>query len=285
MGIYNGNKLAQENLLDVARYCAMAAVKAPQITGKVNILTEIITEEDIDPLEEILGIQAKTSIVAEGDYNTLKYCREEGLRPVILLVGASNLCHCELEWDCGACGFSTCEEFNKYSDEVKAEVNKLRRRYHLGPQCSWKQLDLGSAMCWASAAAAEFNVENRMIASIWNVAKLVGYMEQAESGAALCLGPIENLIYYDRPSLRGKWTAQEHMEFLFRAMPSHFMGFTGARDPRFKYGDEWEKKPKRVHIAPRSEEYFAEIAEDENKIDQICARVKAGLKAKREGKK
>ena len=138
-------------------------------------------------------------------------------------------------------------------------------------------------MSWASAAAAEFNVENRMIASIWNVAKLVGYMEKAESGASLCLGPVANLVYYDRPSVVGKWTADEHMEYLFRAMPSHFMGFTGVKDPRFKYGDEWEKKPKRVHIAARSQEFFADIAEDENKIDQICARVKAKLEAQKKG--
>jgi len=284
MGIYKGNKLAQENLLDVAKFCTMAAIKAPQITGKVKVVTEVITDEDIDPIEEILKIQGKTNIVAEGDYNTLKYYREQKKRPVILLVGAPNLRQCELEWDCGACGFSTCEEFNKYSDSVADEVSKLRRRYHLGPQCPWKQMDLGSALCWACAAAAQHSVENRMIASIWNVAKLVGYMEEAHSGAALCLGPVENLVYYDRPSLRGKWTAQEHMEFLFRAMPSHFMGFTGVKDPRFKYGDEWEKKPKRVRIEARSKEYFAELAEDENKIDQICARVKAKLKAKK-GKK
>ncbi len=283
MAIYDGNKLAQERLLEVANFCAMAAIKAPQVTGKVRILTEIITDEDIDPIEEILGIQGKTSIVAEGDYNTLKYCREGGARPVILLVGGSNLRHSELEWDCGACGFATCEEFNKYSDEVAEEVKKLRRRYHLGPQCPWKQIDLGSAMSWACAAASEFNVENRMVASIWNVAKLLGYMEEAESGASLCLGPVENLVYYDRPSVRGKWTAQEHMEFLFRAMPSHFMGFTGVKDPRFKYGDEWEKQPKRVRIEARSKEYFAEVAEDENRIDQICAQVKAKLEARKKG--
>ena len=280
MAIYDGNKLAQERILDVANFCAMAAVKAPQMTGKIQVLTEIITDEDVDPIEEILGIQAKTSIVAEGDYTTLRYCREHGQRPVILLVGASGLRHSEMGWDCGACGFSTCEEFNKYSDETAEAVSKLRRRFHLGPQCAWKQVDLGGAMSWASAAAAEFNVENRMIASIWNVAKLVGYMEKAESGASLCLGPVANLVYYDRPSVVGKWTADEHMEYLFRAMPSHFMGFTGVKDPRFKYGDEWEKKPKRVHVAARSQEYFADLAEDENKIDQICTRVKAKLEAR-----
>ena len=107
MAIYDGNKLAQEKLLDVANFCAMAAVKAPQTTGKIQVFAEIITDEDIDPIEEILGIQAKTSIVAEGDYTTLKYCREQSQRPVILLVGASGLRHADMGWDCGGCGFST----------------------------------------------------------------------------------------------------------------------------------------------------------------------------------
>ncbi len=285
MGIYDGNELAQEKLLDVAKYCAMAAVKAPQVTGKVRIMSEIITGDDIDPIEEILGIQAKVSIVAEGDYTTLKYCREHGQRPVILLVGASGLRHSELGWDCGACGFSTCEEFNKYSDEVEEQARKVSRGAHLGPQCAWKEIDLGSAMSWACAAAAQFNVENRMIASVFNVSKLSGYLKEAESGCSLCLGPVENLVYYDRPSVRGKWTADEHMEYLFRAMPSHFMGFTGVKDPRFKYGDEWEKKPRRVHIEARSEEYFADLAEDAKKIDQICAKVKARLQALKKGRK
>jgi hypothetical protein len=45
MPLYDGRKLAQEGLLQVAQHCAQAALHAPQLIGKTEIKMEVVTGE------------------------------------------------------------------------------------------------------------------------------------------------------------------------------------------------------------------------------------------------
>ena len=50
MTVYDGNKAAQDHLLDIAKGCILAAAKAPTMTHRLGLRTEIITDEDIEPI-------------------------------------------------------------------------------------------------------------------------------------------------------------------------------------------------------------------------------------------
>jgi len=132
MGVYDGNRVANEGLLEVARLCVMAALKAPQMTQKTNIITQIITDEDVLPIIEVMEAQGELEKgLAYGEAITFRPDYERGTPPVFVLIGTDNLVRSELNWNCGACGWPTCAEFNRYSAQIKRGLKGARQ---VGPQ-------------------------------------------------------------------------------------------------------------------------------------------------------
>ena len=152
MAYYDGKKLANEGLLSVAGLCATAAFKAPQMTGNTQLVIEILTGEDLDPLIEVLGILGEDNTVCYGDNKTLQACKDKGTVPVIMLMGGKGLGHSDLNWNCGACGFATCEEKNKYAQEERDKPPDFTRPSAFGtpgPICVWRAIDIGMGMDFA----------------------------------------------------------------------------------------------------------------------------------------
>ncbi|NLL17622.1 MAG: hypothetical protein GX262_01195, partial [Clostridia bacterium] len=135
MARIDGREAVRENLLAVAKSVVQAIYKAPTVTGRLKIQTEIITDEDLVPIIEMLGAMAKINQFVYWDYMTLKENYDRGNPPVLVLAGVDASVS-ELAWDCGACGFKTCEEFNLYTRE-----NKGMGLIAGGPSCNWKILD------------------------------------------------------------------------------------------------------------------------------------------------
>lgn len=86
MPLYDGNKLAQEGLLQVAQHCAQAALHAPQLTGTTETKVEIITDEALEDFFTVQGLANKQGIRTSGE--TYKLAYDMGEPPVIMLVGA-----------------------------------------------------------------------------------------------------------------------------------------------------------------------------------------------------
>ena len=256
MAYHDGKKLANEGLLQVAGLCATAALKAPQMTGNTELVIEILTGEDLDPLIEVLGILGEDNTVCYGDNKTLQACKDKGTPPVIMLMGGRGLGASDLNWNCGACGFATCAEKNQYAQEERDKPPDFTRPSAFGtpgPICVWKAIDTGMAMDYACAAAAQHNVENRAMASVGVISQALGYLVECEIGIGMCLGPAEHEVYYNRPSLKEQYDKDLVVTFMMRAFPTHFMGFPGAGDPRMKWSDDWENDPRYVRVAKREE--------------------------------
>jgi hypothetical protein len=49
MAIYDGNELASEYLVEVAKACILAANRAPALTMDLGLKTEVLTGEDVIP--------------------------------------------------------------------------------------------------------------------------------------------------------------------------------------------------------------------------------------------
>lgn len=118
MSVIDGIQAVNENLLAVAKIGASAALRAPMM-AKSKIRMEIITGEDFLPLVEIAGIVGEINQFVQGDYVVAKRALEAGTPIVELLIGVDATIS-DLAWNCGACGFDTCAEFNRYGREHKS---------------------------------------------------------------------------------------------------------------------------------------------------------------------
>jgi hypothetical protein len=168
---------------------------------------------------------------------------------VIAVLGA-DLTKAELGWNCGACGFPTCLDFNKF----KKEHGGLGRIGY-GPCCAWKNLDFGVACDYACAATAECNVENRILGTFGMVTFALGYLDDVSTTLALALGPVKELWWYNRPSL-ATWRDYNGInEYLRNNYTFHYQMFSSdLRPPVKKDGPWWEMPPEFSQIGP-DEEY------------------------------
>jgi uncharacterized ferredoxin-like protein len=91
--------------------------------------------------------------------------------------------------NCGACGFSSCEEFNERSVQADFE----------GPNCALRLLDLGIALGSAAKIASELNVDNRIMYRIGVSAKRLG-LSKSRISHGIPLSATGKNIFFDRPS-------------------------------------------------------------------------------------
>jgi formate dehydrogenase beta subunit len=86
MPFYDGKKLAQEGLLQVAQHCAQAALHAPQLIGKTEIKMEVVAGEELENYFRVQDAANKLGARFGGEVYKLAYSKGEA--PVLLLIGA-----------------------------------------------------------------------------------------------------------------------------------------------------------------------------------------------------
>ncbi len=273
MARYDGAQLAQESLLDVAGHVVHAIHKAPQITGRTEIRTEVLTGDDLIPVIEVMGSLAKIAQFIRWDYTVFKESYDSGNPPVLVLIGAGTT-SAEMAWNCGACGFKTCAQFNKYAKE-----NSGTGLVGGGPSCNWKVLDLGIACDWACAAAWQYSVDNRIQGSSGGAALMAGYLPGCSSILGLPLGPCRDMAWYTRETMNRKFSYEDYRAAMMRSNPSLFTAFPGGGNPQVKSRDQWWDSPEffRPETNPEAEEKLytclTEVAEIVEKYrDQVSAR-------------
>ncbi|MHB8917268.1 MAG: DUF2148 domain-containing protein [Desulfocucumaceae bacterium] len=244
---YDGNSLAQEHLLDVAKHVVHAVKKAPQITGRLKVQAEVITGEDLLPIMEVMGVLGKASNFVNMDYETFKVNYDKGNPPVLVIIGADTTVS-EMSWNCGACGFATCGEFNRYSRE-----NRGMGQLAGGPSCNWKVVEFGMAVDWAAAAAYQYNVDNRVQGSSGGSASLLGYLPECSVIMGLPLGPASEMTWYSRENMNKKLSYEFYMSNLVGSIPSHFMTFPGGGRPAVKTTRNWWEDPHYASVESRPE--------------------------------
>ena len=236
MAIYDGQKAAEEHLLEVAKACVIAAVKTPTLTGKLDLKTEIITGDDLVPLIELMETLAKGSQVLEADGMAYRKMIDEGQLPPVLMLGADLTK--PIGWDCGGCGFSTCGDFAKYLSK-----NKGFGSVALGPCCLWKVLDFGIACDHACACAYMHRVEARIQFSMGSMATVMGRLEGCSCILGLPLGPAGADIWFDRLCMIGAFDYEELNRRINSVSPNLRMAFTGGGNPLIKTKDRWWEDP------------------------------------------
>jgi len=92
--------------------------------------------------------------------------------------------------NCGACGYTTCEEFEKIRKELGRDC--------VGPTCLFKALDLGIALGSTVKIASTFNVDNRIMYRIGTAAMRLNMLSEASIIMGIPLSVKGKNPYFDR---------------------------------------------------------------------------------------
>jgi uncharacterized ferredoxin-like protein len=245
MTMIDGKRHAHDGLLAAASQVLQSYYKAPQCTSRVKLQSMVLSGEELKPMIDLVGAMEE-SLGKEGaasvffplymDYLCYKDAFQRDDAPVVLVLGA-NLMRSELGWNCGACGFHSCVEFNKFSKESGG-----MGLFGGGPSCAWKVIDYCIAVDYACAAAHQMNIENRIQATFGAVAYLLGYLEDASMVLTLPLGPVVELWYYNRPSISRLSTYKDWVHLIRQNYTIMFQMFSSNMHPWVKDDGPWWDK-------------------------------------------
>jgi uncharacterized ferredoxin-like protein len=267
MAIIDATKAANENLLVAAKVGALAALTAQSVAG-TQIRVEILTDDDVLPLIEVLEIIGEVNAFIHGDAIVGRKAYEAGTPTVELLIGVDGTSS-ELGWNCGACGFNTCEEFNSYSKK-----NKSQGVFYIGPNCNWKLLDFGMACSIVAAAISAMNLECRVQASYGMAGLVLGHLEGCSICTAVSLGPVKESAWFDRVDLEYSFTIPEHEQFMKNTLPQLFVGFCGGGYPLLKHRPDWAVEPK-FWKEKQDPEFLAKVQDIMARVGKVAERVRA----------
>ncbi len=275
MGHLIGNDYLQDHLVEVAKHIVLAVKKAPTITGKTPVEAEIIFGEDILPILDVLEPVAKAVRYVQWDYQTIRGCYDKGAPPVIIAVGGK-VDRSDLAWNCGACGFATCKEFNAYAKEYSGG-GQLG-----GPSCNWKIIDFAIACDWACAAAWQYKVDNRVMGSLGFALGALNFLPNSNTRLGIALGPARDMVYYSREEMHRRFTYEEEKTDMLKSAPTMFTCFPGNGNPMYKNKDDWWAPPEYMNVEYSEEAMdayeqivYGQVPEAVMKhVDDIAARYK-----------
>lgn len=273
MARISGQQVSSEVALQVAKLAAAAAYRAPQITGRLKLKTEIITGEDLAPIVEFFEAVHPISPVMYFDYQSLKYFLDKGEPPPLLLLGA-DMTRSELGWDCGACGFHTCAEFNAYS-----KANRSRAMLWGGPTCNWKLMDFAAACDFACAAVAQQRLDCRAMGTVGAAAAGVGYLSKCSALIGIPIGPAGDLVYFSRAQNHKTTTREMQYQWMTQTSPTHWQAFPGSTKPCTKNKQQWWEDMSYAQFEPLSEEAKTFAGETLAKVQEVSSKHSARVAA------
>lgn len=205
----------------------------------------------------------------------MKGCHDKGESPVIIAIGGK-VDKSNLGWNCGACGFATCKEFNAYAKDYSGG-GQLG-----GPSCNWKILDFAIACDWACASAWQYKVDNRIMGSVGFALGALNFLPNSNTRLGVALGPARDMVYYSREEMHRQITYEEEKLDMLRSVPTMFTCFPGPGNPMYKAKDDWWAPPEYLNIEyseAAMEAYeqivYGQVPEAVMKhVDEIAARYK-----------
>ena len=189
-------------LKNVAQLCAVAAMTAPKSGGQLFLkgskpFVETVIVDDKETLQRLAawlrdrGGKLQSPIFLRDAETTDKV-------DLILFIGLRRWY--PPMYDCGACGYGTCNEFLRDAPTHHAEGSKDWE--FLGPVCQIRCIDLGIAVGSAAKVAGMNNIDTRCQTRVAAAARHLGII-QSDLAVALSMSVSHKNIFFDRtmPSL------------------------------------------------------------------------------------
>jgi uncharacterized ferredoxin-like protein len=166
-----------EAILNIAKMMAVSARTAPKSAGQDFIEIVVLDKEQCEKLgEKMIELADESNILFERDGKGVKEC------PAMLLLGIRE--HPGIGLECGACGIGCTWKAKKGKD-------------FYGPNCLFRELDLGIALGSAVKTAALHNVDNRIMFRAGTVAIQMGLID-AWVAMGIPLSATGKNIFFDR---------------------------------------------------------------------------------------
>jgi uncharacterized ferredoxin-like protein len=186
MPIITSKQAEKDALLQAAKLMLLAARTAPKSGGIDDIQTTLVYGEEKDAIvAEMRKISQERPNASAGFKRDAKNLQDSEGAVLIGIRGTK-----KFGLDCGGCGYSTCEEFEKTE-------KKLRQDFE-GPNCIFKLLDLGIALGSAAKTASTLNVDNRIMYRIGTAAKRLKFLPKASIIMGIPISAKGKNIYFDR---------------------------------------------------------------------------------------
>jgi len=177
----------QQTIETVINLMAASAITAPKAGGKDCLAIVALTDADdlkrlADEMRKYAHNSAKENYWQRDATNVEK---AQGL----LLIGLAG--PVTAGYDCGGCGYPTCNEF-----EQERELKDFEMGY-TGPHCIMRMMDIGVALSSAAKAASLLNIDNRVQQRVGAAARALGYID-CEVAMGIPISISGKSIFYDR---------------------------------------------------------------------------------------
>jgi len=185
MPILDGKAQELQGVMETANLMVVSARTSPKSGGVDDILTAVVYGAEVESLAadmEKIGVERKVDRWSQQAQNVR-------VSDVVVLIGVRGTK--KYATNCGACGYGSCDEFDKAEKKLRQDFN--------GPTCIFKALDLGIAVCSAVKTASLLNVDNRIFYRIGAAAKRLNYMPEASIIMGIPLSAKGKSPYFDRP--------------------------------------------------------------------------------------
>jgi len=187
MPILDGKEQERQGVMETANLMVVSARTAPKSGGVDDIFTAVVYGQEIEALA--------ADMEKIGDERNAEAWRRQapGIRgsDAIVLIGVRGTK--SYVSNCGACGYHSCEEFNKTEKRLGQDFD--------GPTCVFKALDLGVALASAVKTASILNVDNRIFYRIGAAARRLNYMPEASLIMGIPLSAKGKNPFFDRPGM------------------------------------------------------------------------------------
>jgi uncharacterized ferredoxin-like protein len=169
------------DLLMVAQLMTIAARTAPKSAGQDFIVAAIVQGDDVQALAQAMLEYGQST----GKRNFDRDGKNVAASDCVVLIGVKN--GAPLKLNCAACGAEGCDSLS---------INSVEGEFR-GPQCAFRQLDMGIAIGSAVKTASMLNVDNRIMYRAGVVARRMGLID-ADFVMGIPLSVTGKSIYFDR---------------------------------------------------------------------------------------
>ena len=189
MPIFTSEEVEKEVVMQVSKLMLVSVRTAPKSWGVDDVLTSTLVGTEKEALAaEMDRIADERGI--DGFKRDADNVRNSDAVVLIGVRGTKSVG----DSDCGACGFTTCANFNK--------TERIPGKDFLGPTCVFKSIDLGIALGSAVKTASLHNVDNRTMYRVGAGARRLKLLPEATIIIGIPVSAKGKSIYFDR-----KWKA------------------------------------------------------------------------------
>jgi uncharacterized ferredoxin-like protein len=184
MPVVEGRALEKQGVLEAAKMMLVSARTAPKTGGVDDVLTCLVDGDELESVAKTMDDIGDERRI-DGFHRDAKNVRDSDAVVIIGVRGSK-----KYALDCGACGYSTCDEFER--------ADRIEGLDFIGPTCLFKALDLGIALGSAVKTAGVLNADNRIMYRIGAAAVRLRMLPEATVIIGIPLSAKGKSIYYDR---------------------------------------------------------------------------------------